>query len=151
MIKLSSYAKYCWLGEFGFSSIFIHGRIEVRSGAQPAHPDDAATGTLLARITQNGAVFTPNDRGNGALLFAPSDYNVLSNYGDWYMRGVAAGTPTWWRFMGNYADDGTADTLKERIRMDGPVGANSPLRIVSDSITVPSLVSARFYLQINDI
>lgn len=92
------------------------GKIEVRSGTQPATGDTAATGTLLATIVladPAGTVAT------GVLTF--TDPAAVS--------AVAAGTASWFRLM-----DNSGDTV-----LDGDVtatGGGGQLQLATTALTV---------------
>jgi hypothetical protein len=151
MLALSSYGKFLWLGGYGLRSILIHGVIEVRTGGPPETPEAAATGTLLAKITQNGSQFIAGERSGGALLIDHPLDDVLTHSGTWRLISSAAGTAGWWRFYGNYADDGGVDTGLIHVRMDGDVGPDSPLRLADSDITLGTNIPARFYLSLSNI
>lgn len=80
------------------------GTIEIRTGAQPAAADDAASGTLLATYTLAVPAFGDAATGTATLDATP----VLT------ATGVAAGTAGWFR-----AKDTSAATV-----MDGSVTAS---------------------------
>lgn len=62
------------------------GVIEIRSGAQPATADDAATGTLLATIPLAATAYGAAANGTAALAGTPRQ-----------ATGLAAGTAGWFR------------------------------------------------------
>jgi hypothetical protein len=70
------------------------GSIQVRTGAQPASANNAATGTLLATFTLADPSFAAAAAGVAALDATP----VLST------TGVAAGTAGWFRMLDNSGD-----------------------------------------------
>lgn len=92
----------------GVGSEFDGGVLEIRTGAQPASPDDAPTGTLLCSFTLPADAFGAAD-GNGqiSLLGVP-----LSDDAD------ADGTMGWARFR-KAGDPGTQDPTQ--VRLDGTV------------------------------
>lgn len=109
-------------GSSGFKEAFLNGVIELRSGTQPASADDAATGTLLALVTQDGGAFTPGSPTNGLQLGTPAARKVEKS-GVWGYTGLAPGTVGWFRYRANAADaGGSSSTL---VRMDGSVGVGS--------------------------
>jgi hypothetical protein len=148
MIRFSTYMKSLWMGNYGLKNILQHGRIEVYSEAQPTSANDAATGTLLGLITQEGAVFTPNDRSNGALQITQTSAGVLVAIGNWRLTVSTSGTAGWFRFHGNYADDNLADTQQVHIRMDGEVGTD--LLIDQPFLIAGQVRPIQFYLQFGD-
>lgn len=70
------------------------GSIQIRTGAQPATANDAATGTLLATVTLADPSFAAAVAGVATLDATP----VLSTV------GVAAGTAGWFRMLDNSGD-----------------------------------------------
>jgi hypothetical protein len=70
------------------------GSIQIRTGAQPASADNAATGTLLATLTLADPSFGASAAGVSTLDATP----VLST------TGVAAGTAGWFRMLDNSGD-----------------------------------------------
>lgn len=104
-------------------SIMDGGTIHIYSGSQPATADAAETGTLLMKLTKDGATHTPGSATNGIVLGTSTD-GVLSKNGD-TVSGVglaAAGTGTtagWFRW---YDKDVTTGASTTAIRIDGSVG-----------------------------
>lgn len=108
------------LGARSFDSIFQDGCIEVRTGLQPATADDAPTGVLVARITRDGAAWTPGV-GAGGLRFQRAGRFVTNNPAQqWVLKGLATGAAGWFRLLPNAADP-QAYSL-EAPRIDGAVG-----------------------------
>lgn len=70
------------------------GTIQIRTGAQPASANDAASGTLLATITLADPAWGASVAGVSTLDATP----VLST------TGVAAGTAGWFRMLDNSGD-----------------------------------------------
>lgn len=70
------------------------GSIQIRTGAQPATANDAATGTLLATLTLADPAFGASVAGVATLDATPA----LST------TGVAAGTAGWFRMLDNSGD-----------------------------------------------
>lgn len=70
------------------------GSIQIRTGAQPASANNAATGTLLATVTLADPAFGAAVAGVATLDATP----VLST------TGVAAGTAGWFRMLDNSGD-----------------------------------------------
>jgi hypothetical protein len=108
------------VGDYGLRAMMHMGRILVYSGTQPDDADDAPNGTLLARITQEGLTAVPGAQ-VGGLLLTPSSTTptLLTHEGNWVLKGVASGTPGWWRFVWNLNDPGEASPFFPRI--DGSV------------------------------
>lgn len=107
------------LGPSSFESIFNGGCIEIRSGTQPEHANMAPTGTLLGRITHNGALWTEGSSVNG-LTFLRQGHRITNNPAQsWILDGLANGTARWFRLRG-VSDPGTLSTIAARI--DGAMG-----------------------------
>jgi len=107
------------LGPQSFEQIFGGGCIEIRSGVQPAHADMAVVGTLLGRITANGAVWTPGSSVNG-LTFNRAGHRITNPAAPpWVLDGLASGMATWFRLRG-VTDNGLLST--EAPRIDGAIG-----------------------------
>jgi hypothetical protein len=120
MIKLSTALRGAMVGDYGLRAMMYRGRILVYSGEQPPNADNAPNGTLLARITQEGLTAVPGSQVGGLLLTpSPSTPTLITHEGNWVLKGVAAGTPGWWRFVWNLNDPGTASPSFPRI--DGSV------------------------------
>lgn len=96
------------------------GCIEIYSGAQPATPDAAVTGTLLARVEPGSMTWVEGTPATGLTLQAAGRYLLKPADKDWRLRGITAGTASWWRFRGSTADMGLANNTLPRI--DGAVG-----------------------------
>jgi hypothetical protein len=69
------------------------GSIEIRTGYQPATPDDTATGTLLATLTLNNPAFGAASAGAAALSLTPAITAVASGSGTagWF-RALTSGS-----------------------------------------------------------
>lgn len=95
------------------------GTVEIRDGAQPATPETAATGTLLAVLTLNATAFA-------AAVAGVATANAIASG-----VGLAAGTPTWARMK---TSGGTA-------KIDGSCGlaAGTPDFVIN---AVPIAVGA---------
>jgi len=151
MIKLSSYTKFLWAGDYGLKNILMDGVIEVRSLPRPANADAAATGTLLGLVTQNGSAFTAGVRGGGSLKILQSGYGVLTHDGTWILNVTTSGPAGWFRFRGNYADAGGEDTAKVQIRLDGPANSNGGLILDTYDLTAGFALPTHFYLQFRNL
>lgn len=132
------------LGPVSFESIFNGGCIEVRSGAQPASADEAATGDLLARVTNNGGAWTPGSLTNGLRFVRNGIYAGNDLAQDWRLVGLAAGTAGWFRLVANAPDDGSLSVNAPRI--DGAVGpldlpGDYQMRLPSTTITPSAMTT----------
>ena len=119
MIRLSTGLRAALLWDSGLRAMMWRGIIEVYSGTQPESADFAPTGTLLGRITEDGAAFTPGSS-VGGLRTEEKNIVALQHVGDWTLDGVASGVPGWWRFIWNNGDNNQASLFYPRI--DGAVG-----------------------------
>ena len=121
-----------------FAALFQYGCIEVRSGPQPANADLAPTGTLLARVTRNGAAWAPGFP-TGGLEFAAAQRYILKNPDHvWRLVGIADGIAGWFRLLPNAADPETVSHTHPRI--DGAIGlvdagGDAQLRLTDIAIT----------------
>lgn len=86
------------------------GKLQIRSGTQPAGPDATATGTLLAELILSKPAFAAAANGAAALAGTPLSVNA-----------VAAGTASWFRILDS---NGVA-------RIDGTVGISNADLIVN--------------------
>lgn len=106
-------------GGQSFKEIFDYGSIEIRSGAQPATADAAATGTLLARVTKDGGLWVAGSHTNGLKFTLVQRYMIADASQVWRIAGIAAGTAGWFRLVANPYDDGLASLDAPRI--DGAI------------------------------
>lgn len=103
-----------------FGDLWNNGKIQIRTGGQPADPDDAASGTLLVEITLPADAF-------GAAASA-----VISKSGTWSAAAVASATAGWARFI-------SSDTLKT---FDVTVGeAGDDLTIDEEDIVSGNIIT----------
>lgn len=119
MIQLSSGLRGAMLWDSGLRLMMWRGRINVYSGPQPQSADLAPTGTLLGYITEDGTAWVPGAEAGG-LRTDGVGMTHLVHVGDWVLKGVASGTPGWWRFVWNDNDSGLDSPNLPRI--DGVVG-----------------------------
>ena len=112
------------------------GKLQIYSGAQPANPDSAASGTLLLEITVSSGAWVAAAFGNG-LEFEddPTDGEIEKSASEtWSGAAIASGTAGWFRFVGNATDAGGASTTLPRI--DGSIGVSgADMNISSTTIT----------------
>lgn len=126
-LLVSTRFKELILGANSFAGIFNMGKIEVYSGAQPASPDFAPTGTLLATVTNNGDTWVAGSSAGG-LTFAQYGAFVGIGAGQvWKMVVSATGTAGWFRLVGSATD---ARTLSYNLpRLDGSIAASGAAEI----------------------
>lgn len=107
------------------------GTVQVRTGAQPATPNDPATGTLLATFTLADPAYGPAVNGVAPLDAAP----VLST------TGVADGTAGWFRMMdstGAAVLDGAVGTVGQQLNLNTTtIATGATIQITSGNITMP--------------
>lgn len=129
-----------------FATTFGGGCIEVRTGDQPATADLAATGDLIARVTRNGAAWTPGSSTAG-LRFEASGRQVMKRLTDvWRLVGSATGTAGWMRMVGPVADPGLSTLVLPRI--DGAIDLIGAL--TDSQLFLPTLgITAEFSIDIN--
>lgn len=98
--------------------IFKDGIIKVYTGARPASPDAAATGTLLVTFTVASGAFVAGAVANG-LEFGDAAAGMISKNTDvWSGAAVATGTAGWFRHYANGTDAGGNSTVLPRIDGD---------------------------------
>lgn len=144
-IRMSSGLRTAVVTNYGVGIMMQYGHILIFSGAQPASADDAPPGTLVARVTQNGLPApVPGSDAGGLQLKAGARTGELANLGEWVLKGVAPGTPGWWRFVALDIDPGQQSTTACRI--DGAVG-ESLLSIPPSITAATTLVVEGFSLR----
>lgn len=129
-VKLSLAARNAALKGPGIAALLDAdagpGLCRVYSGAQPATPDTAPSGTLLATMTLNDPAFADPVAGVSVLDNTPEPAGI----------GVAAGTAGWFRLV-----DQTGDSV-----LDGNVsatGGGGDLEISTVAITIGLDVSVK--------
>jgi len=146
-VRLSTALRTNLAGATGFAATFANGIIEIRTGAQPATADSAATGTLLGTVTLASGEFTPGTATNG-LTFATAADGVVSKSGVWSMNGAANGTAGWFRLKGNALDDDLLSTTLPRL--DGSIavsGADMNLSNISIVLNAPTTIDSFTWTQ----
>lgn len=121
-LQVSTRFKELLFGGTAFADIFRDGVIYVYSGAQPATADAAATGTLLARVTSGGGLFTPGSPLNGLRFSMAGPFVIKDPIQDWTLTGLALGTAGWFRLMANQLDPNGLSYNYPRI--DGNIGSS---------------------------
>jgi hypothetical protein len=127
-IRVSNGLRASILGPYGLSAMMDYGVIEIYSGTQPVSASNQPTGTLLAKVTNNGDTFTPNTI-TGALHIVQADGGGLTKSGVWRMIGITTGVAGWWRWKWNQPDDDSNSLYYPR--MDGAVGESLTLENVN--------------------
>lgn len=105
------------------------GTLEIRSGSQPADPDSAASGTLLATIDLPSPAFTSASNG------------VISMDNTWSGSTVATATAGWGRFKnaaGNMnMDVSVGESATDLIIDDDAIVSGGIVTVTSFTFTVP--------------
>lgn len=124
-------------GTESLASILAFGCVELRSGPPPLTADEAAAGTLLARITRNGGAWVAGAPTNGLQWQREGRYLIPVNGHVWRMKGLAAGEVGHFRILGNAFDNGLQSIDLPRI--DGSVlalGGDTPADFYLPSLTI---------------
>lgn len=106
--------------------------IEIYTGSQPADPDTAASGTLLARFNMNGtAAFGSASAGVATLADTPIS-----------TTGLAAGTAGYFRMLtqtsGTAVCDGTVGTSGSNLNLNTTtISVGVTVEITSGTVTMP--------------
>ena len=101
-----------------------NGVIYLYSGTQPASPDSAVTGTLIATVTVDGGAWAAGTATNGLEFGTPANATIdKASAENWKFTCTTAGTIGFGRFVGNAADNGAQSTTLPRI--DFSVGVTS--------------------------
>jgi hypothetical protein len=142
-VRVSTGYANAILGATSFASIFLNGSIEIRSGAQPASADAAATGILLGRITRDGDAWTAGSPTGGLQFIREGRYARKDPAQNWILTGVATGVAGWFRLVGNAPDAGGFSTTAPRI--DGMIGlpdavGDVQMRLPNLSLSAASLI-----------
>jgi hypothetical protein len=130
-LRLSTGTRNALLSTKSFLSIFVDSFIEIYTGLQPTSPDDAPTGTLLARIYSDAASL--------GLEFSAAVSGVIGKKSaeTWSGYAVATGTAGWFRLKAA-GDTGVLSTTE--CRMDGACATSGgQLNMSSLSITLGAL------------
>lgn len=135
-LRLSSGLRDAVITNHGLGSLINGGYIQVFSGEQPETADMPPTGTLLATITQEGLpIPIPGSDEGGLMVQLGPAVGELVSLGTWRLRGLAAGDPGWWRFVGSGPDNGAYSSTLCRIdgaATDSIVPALAPITAATD-------------------
>lgn len=99
------------------------GIIRIKTGSQPANADAAETGATIGIVTVAAGAFTPGVTTNGLTFATAINATLTKTLAQlWQFTGLSpGGTCGWFRFVGNAADDGSADTGFIYPRLDGRI------------------------------
>lgn len=129
------------------AATFAYGVIELWSGSMPADAGSALTGTMLARITKDGASWSAGSNTNG-LRYGPASNGVLGIYSGYVFAGTvaAAGTVGFAVMKGNAADgNGAVTTANPRVLLTVSAGGGAECNLshldleVGETVTVNSV------------
>lgn len=119
-LRASSGYSSLILGPYAFEEIFHRGCIEVYTGTQPADGNAAPTGTLLGRITINGAAWSLGNVSQGLVFLRTGQYISKPLVAQWAMDVIATGNAGWWRLVSQHETGGPSYELP---RLDGAISA----------------------------
>ena len=127
MIALSTGLVRSIMTEYGFQSMMDRGVIELYPGSRPGSANDATPVPPIARITQDGGLFTPGSSPQfGLQLQESTELGTIASRGNWVCKGINYGTPTWFRWYWAQGDPRTNSVFYPRI--DGTVGQDLVLQ-----------------------
>lgn len=110
------------------ASLFSNGTVQIRTGAQPASANDAASGTLLCTISLPASPFTAASGG------------VISKNGEWSGVASASGTAGYARFISSSGlivmDMSVAESAADLMIDDDAITAGAAVNITGCTITV---------------
>lgn len=126
-----------------YKTTIAAGFIKIYTSPMPTTADDAATGTLLATITDGGLTVTPGTATNGLNVELTGQTLGIASGEDWFGTAVATGTAYWGRWFANAAgtavlkDGLVSTTAGGDIVMEGGrnVVSGAPVSITSVAIT----------------
>ena len=113
----------------GINDLLKFGYINIYTGAQPASADLIESGTLLVKITKDGAAHNTSTGLNGLEFNDDAVAGVLSKLTGqvWSGSPSASNNAGWFRF---YAQEGTEGASTTAVRFDGAVGLSGTEMIV---------------------
>lgn len=110
---------------------FNSGTMEIRTGAQPASADDAASGTLLVTITL------------AADAFGAAASGVASLSGTWSGVAVATGVAGWFRMKNGAATRYVDGAIMPRTLLNGAINSSATTLTVDDTTSFSSTGTLR--------
>ncbi len=128
-LRISKGLRTKILGTSALKTLLDGGKIAIYTGAQPASPEFAETGTLLATIGQTS--------GTGGLTWGTAADGALpKNAVQWSGTCGTAGVAAWFRCYDQYNFTGT-DGAGTSVRFDGDIGTvTGDLRLTSTTLAV---------------
>lgn len=109
-----------------FGSLFDGGTLEIYTGAQPADPNSAASGSLLCTIT------LPNP------AFGAASGGIITKTGTWSDTAGASGTAGWARFISSDTNK-TMDAAVTDVPGGNDLLINNIDIVIGNTVTVVSL------------
>ena len=137
MIGLSTGLRMAIVSNYGLGAMMNGGIIRIYDGMRPISPDMPPSGTELARVTTNGAVWHPDtDPNNAGLIVQVVAPGALMNAGAWRMKGITTGVATWFRWCWSATDPEHESVFYPRIDGDvDVVDGEADLVLLSTNIT----------------
>lgn len=118
-VSMSMGLRTMLLGGEGLAQVMNYGVIELYHGSRPATPDEAVSGVRVGIVSNYGSLFSPGNI-DGGLLVDGSTPGLLTDNGNWYIRGLRSGVVDWWRWRWLWQDHrGLSYSLP---RIDGDAG-----------------------------
>jgi len=122
-----------------------YGVLDLFSGPMPTDPNNADSGTLLARITVASGAWVAGTSTNGLEFSTPAGGIVGIKSGQvWSGLGVAEGTIGYARFRGNVLDNGGSSTTLVRVDLTVSAGGGAEVNVstLNVKVGVPVPISA---------
>lgn len=120
------------------SDLFRNGYLQCYTGTQPANPDSAATGTLVATYTLNHGAFTAGTDTNGINFDEVSGGTLSKDASETWQTESNGGIVGWFRFMSNSSTP--AGTDPGQVRFDGSVATSNADLNMSPTTQVASTI-----------
>jgi len=128
MARFSTGLRNSLASDYGLGLMMNGGVIRVYGGQRPSSPDEAPGSLLLGEITTEGKLFFPvTDPNNAGLLLALYSPGVLTNDGEWRLKGINDGEAQWWRWFWRLEDENLQSTFYPRV--DGLVNTELQLGV----------------------
>lgn len=126
----------------GFKPTFDTGVIDIFSGAAPADPNSAHTGTLLVRITKGSGAWVAGTSTNGLVVDNTNGVVSIHSGDTWSGVALADGTAGYALWKTNAADDNGAHTATiPRVQMTVSSGGGGECNLSHLDYTTGETVS----------
>ena len=145
-ITVSTKFKELILGPNSFGDIFNGGQMLLYSGIRPASPDQAAVSSPVARVTNEGLAWLPNDV-SGLQFTQAGAWISKSDAQNWKLVGLADSQVTWFRLYGNSELDVGGDSL-DFARLDGDASdlASADFVLPANTISASQILVVQQFL-----